>query len=76
MKRSLAYWRDTEDGHLYDEGDQFPFDGRDIPEDRIRELSSSDNKAGFPLIESVDEQEPIQTEETPKKAEKRQKKAE
>lgn len=70
---SLTRWRDLEDGHLYDEGEPYPFDGREIPEVRIKELSSSLNKAGFPLIGDTDEVEPIGKAEAPKTAEKRRK---
>ena len=31
---SVATWRDLTDGHLYHEGDRFPFDGREVPADR------------------------------------------
>ena len=47
---SLSRWIDIEDGHLYDQGDKFPHDGREISEDRIRQLSTSDNKIGIPVI--------------------------
>ena len=56
---SLTRFRDSEDGHLYDEGEQFPFDGRKVPEKRLKELESNTNKAGFPLIKAeAEEQEP------------------
>lgn len=55
--KSLTRWVDADDGHLYDTGDEYPFDGRDIPDDRIKELSTAMNKAGFPLIEA-DKAEP------------------
>ena len=71
MKKSIARWRDLEDNHLYNEGDPFPHDGREISPERIEELSSVRNKAGFALIEDVPDQVkeiPKQTAEKPKKA--------
>ena len=32
---SLLEWRDNSDGHLYREGEHFPFDGREIPKERL-----------------------------------------
>ena len=70
---SIAYWIDSEDGHLYGVGEPFPFDGREIPEERKRELCSSLNKAGFPLVSDEDEQEPVKEDEPGKTAEKHRK---
>lgn len=49
---SIARWRDLTDGHLYREGEEFPFDGREIPEKRLEALTGSGNGAGYPLIEA------------------------
>ena len=38
--------------HVYNAGDQFPRDGVDVSEDRLKELSSADNKRGVPLIKA------------------------
>ena len=35
---SIARWRDAEDGHLYREGEIFPFDGREINPERLEAL--------------------------------------
>lgn len=72
---SLTRWVDLEDGHLYDEGEPYPHNGREVPEDRIKELASSDNKAGYPLIEAEGEPEPVQTEEQPRNGSESRKKA-
>ena len=48
--KALCRFRDLEDGHLYDAGDEFPHDGRGIDPARIAELSGSLNKAGKALI--------------------------
>lgn len=50
MYKSVTIWRDLEDGHLYQIGDPFPHDGREISPERIAELSGAQNKAGFTLI--------------------------
>ena len=67
---SVAYWRDLQDGHLYDVGNVFPHDGREIPEKRIAELMSTQNKAGFALIKAANEPnegKPVVKAEEPKK---------
>jgi hypothetical protein len=74
---SIAAWRDLEDGHLYKCGEEFPHDGRVIPDNRIEALSSTQNKAGFALIMAVPdkaEEKPVQAAEAPKKAVKSRKK--
>ena len=52
---SATTWRDLSDGHLYHEGDLFPFDGRVIEEERLRELGNANNRAGLVLVRAVDE---------------------
>ena len=67
---STREWRDLTDRHLYHAGDAFPFDGREISEDRIAELSGTQNKAGFALIKAVDvadEEKPVAKVVTAKK---------
>ena len=72
MKYISAYtWRDNTDGHLYREGEPFPFDGREIPKERLEALESGRNRAGLRLIRAVevqDEPEEARKEETPEKA--------
>lgn len=41
--------------HEYNVGDVFPHDGMEVSEERLAELSGSDNKQGVPLIELVQE---------------------
>ena len=68
---SLREWRDNTDGHLYREGEPFPFDGREIPKERLEALESGRNRAGLRLIRAVevqDEPEETMKEETPEKA--------
>lgn len=68
---SLATWRDLTDGHLYHEGDVFPFDGREVPADRTDALENGRNRAGLRLIRRA-EPENVETavheEKAPKKA--------
>lgn len=68
---SCANWRDLTDGHLYREGEPFPFDGREIPAERLDELVNGRNRAGLVLIRAIevqDEPEEALKEEEPKKA--------
>lgn len=74
---SIVCWRDLEDGHLYYSGDEFPHDGREIPEERIAALSGTQNKAGFALIriaEAPNRGIATETPEKPKKAAQKRKK--
>jgi len=40
MYISTKEWCDLKDGHIYHTGDKFPHDKRDIPAERIAELTS------------------------------------
>lgn len=78
MYISTDLWRDLTDKHLYHAGDPFPFDGREIPEDRINSLLSGQNLAGFALIRLVEdepEKKPTAKEEAPRRGKRSQKKA-
>ena len=55
MYRSTCEWRDMTDKHLYKPGESFPFDGREIPADRIESLKSGKNRAGVAVIREVKE---------------------
>ena len=68
---STAEWRDNTDGHLYIEGEPFPFDGREISGERLNELESGHNRAGLVLIRAIEVQdEPVEVrkEDAPRKA--------
>lgn len=64
---------DLQDGeHPYSIGDAYPREGRTVSDERIKELSGSNNKRKMPLIERVSKPEPKViteeiTEEKPKK---------
>ena len=50
--------RETKNGKVYHEvqcGGCIPHDGMEVSEERLAELSGSDNKQGVPLIELVQE---------------------
>lgn len=54
-----------DDSHPYNVGDIFPRQGKEVTEDRIAELSGSNNRQHTPLIKKVDEEkESEQTEQT------------
>ena len=68
---SAGVWRDLTDGHLYHEGDSFPFDGREIAPERLDELENGHNRAGLVLIRALavqDEPKEDRKAEAPEKA--------
>jgi len=75
MYKAVCTWRDLEDGHLYEAGDHFPHDGREIPAERIAMLLSSENLANKPVVEKAEEAptEERKPRRTAKKAEKNEK---
>lgn len=54
---SACTWRDLSDRHLYHKGDLFPFDGREVPEERLTALMSVQNMAGLALIRAEEVQD-------------------
>lgn len=56
MYKVIHYFTDLQDNrHPYNAGDTFPRAGLEVTEDRLAELSGSDNKQGKPLIAKVEE---------------------
>ena len=56
MYKVIAYFTDLQDNnHVYNVGDTFPRAGLNVTEDRLAELSGSNNKQGKPLIEKAEE---------------------
>lgn len=54
MYRVMVQFADFQDGnYVYNAGDPFPRDGHTVSADRIRELSTEENKLGIPLIEAT-----------------------
>lgn len=51
----IHYFTDLQDfGHPYRVGDTFPRNGMKVSEERLRELSGSNNKQNKPLIKAVE----------------------
>lgn len=56
MYKVIKFFTDLQDNDFpYEVGDPFPRKGLEVSEDRLTELSGSDNKQGQPLIEKVAE---------------------
>lgn len=72
MYRVLRRFEDLQDNrHLYQPGDNFPRAGLKVSGERIKELSSCENKRRVPLIKSevdekksVEEPKPVEPEHT------------
>ena len=60
MYKAIQQFRDLTDGHLYQEGETFPHDGREIPADRLDALVSDNNRAGKALIVWASEEKPVE----------------
>lgn len=60
MYKVIKFFVDLQDNAFpYNVGDVFPREGKEVSEERLAELSGSENKQGIPLIEKA--------AETPKK---------
>lgn len=56
MYRVIEGFTDLQDdNHAYSVGDTFPRDGMKVSADRLKELSSANNKRGKALIEPVEQ---------------------
>ena len=53
MYRVIKGFFDLTSNHAYSVGDEFPYNGAVVAEERIAELSGNNNKVGAPLIEAV-----------------------
>lgn len=63
MYRVIRFFTDLKDNnHAYNVGDVFPRIGVDVPEERLEELSGSNNKQHAPLIKRIEEpkREPVE----------------
>lgn len=55
--RVIKFFTDLQDNnHAYNVGDTYPREGLNPSEERIAELSGSENKQGVPLIKEVKQQ--------------------
>lgn len=60
MYEVINYFTDLQDNEYpYNVGDIFPRDGLTVSEERLKELSSSNNKQSKPLIKFVEEEIPF-----------------
>lgn len=60
MYEVIHYFTDLQDNeHPYNVGDIFPRDGLTVSEERLKELSGSNNKQHKPLIKFVEEEPPF-----------------
>lgn len=69
MYKVIKYFTDLQDkNHPYNVGNIFPREGMEVTEERLAELTGSENKQGVPLIEKVvEEKAPAKKEETSEK---------
>lgn len=76
MYKVVNSFSDLEDGgFVYMTGDSFPRHGKEVTEERLTELATTQNKRGVILIEkSVSEEAKKSSEEAEKPAEKKRKK--
>lgn len=59
MYKVIKFFTDLKDhDHAYRVGDIFPRKGLAVSEERLKELSTDQNKRGIPLIEAVAESKP------------------
>lgn len=64
MYKVIHYFTDLQDNEYpYNVGDTFPRDGLTVSEERLKELSGSDNKQHKPLIKFVEEELPFSDNE-------------
>lgn len=75
MYKVIKFFTDLQDHeHAYKVGDTFPRDGVEVSPERLKELSTSNNKRGIPVIEEEAEEVEVVTEEAPKPKRKPRKK--
>lgn len=79
MYRVIKDFCDKQDGYFrYGVGDEYPHSGLEVSEERIRELSTDENRLNEPLIEKVEvaktQEEPKESKTTAKKTARRAKK--
>lgn len=56
MYKVLVYFTDLQDnGYPYNEGDAFPRFGLSVSENRLKELSTTNNRRGIQLIQLVEQ---------------------
>lgn len=75
MYRAVEQFADLQDGkYIYEIGMIYPRKGHNPSDERIKELASSENKVGKPVIEFFADPAPVKQEESKPKKEKSRKK--
>ncbi|MBQ5825222.1 MAG: hypothetical protein IIW48_10515 [Clostridia bacterium] len=75
MYRAVEQFADLQDDkYIYEIGMIYPRKGHNPSDERIKELASSENKVGRPVIEFFADPDPVKQEESRPKREKKQKK--
>lgn len=75
MYRAVEQFADLQDDkYIYEIGMIYPRKGLNPSDERIKELASSENKVGKPVIEFFADPEPVKQEESKPKKEKSRKK--
>lgn len=66
MYKVIKFFTDLRDNeHPYNVGDVFPREGVEVTDERLAELASESNRQGVPLIELVEDEEPVKPEKEP-----------
>lgn len=75
MYKVIRFFTDLQDNeHAYRVGDIFPRQGVEVSPERLKELSTTANKRGIPVIEEIPEETEVIAEEAPKKPKRTPKK--
>lgn len=68
MYKVIKFFVDLQDNnHSYNEGDIYPRNGLEVSNERIAELTGSDNKQGEPLIVEIADKAPEKAKRKAKK---------
>lgn len=75
MYKVIKFFTDLQDNNnAYRVGDTFPRQGVEVSPERLKELSTTANKRGIPVIEEIPEEVEVIVEEAPKKPKRTPKK--
>lgn len=75
MYKVIKFFTDLQDNNnAYRVGDTFPRQGVEVSPERLKELSTTANKRGIPVIEEIPDEVEVIVEEAPKKPKRTPKK--
>ena len=75
MYKVIKFFTDLQDNNnAYRVGDTFPRQGVEVSPERLKELSTTANRRGIPVIEEIPEEVDVIVEEAPKKPKRTPKK--